>query len=77
MVGRIGRRTAVANNDQITDSVASAVESALMNVLVPALANLGGNVSVALEGDAKGLFKVVQKSGKEYYNMTGKAPFPV
>lgn len=45
MVGRIGNRTAVANNDQITEGIATAVENAMINVLVPALVsmNSGGD----------------------------------
>lgn len=46
LVGRIGSRTAVANQDQITGGIASAVESAMINVLVPALASLGGGRDV-------------------------------
>lgn len=77
MVGRIGNRTAVANNDQI----ASALEEAAYRGYVRAIADTKGysgntNVTVALEGDAKGLFKVIQKGSREYYNMTGLAPFP-
>ena len=45
LVGRIGSRTAVANNDQITEGIATAVENAMINVLVPALVsmNSGGD----------------------------------
>jgi hypothetical protein len=37
LVGRIGSRTAVANNDQITEGIATAVYNAMMS------ANQGGN----------------------------------
>lgn len=45
MVGRIGNRAAVANNDQITNAVASAVESAVVNAVV-SLGGFGGNVEI-------------------------------
>lgn len=41
LIGRWGSRTAVANQDQITTGIATAVESAMINVLVPALASIG------------------------------------
>jgi hypothetical protein len=76
MVGRIGNRTAVANNDQITNSIASAVEGALINVLVPAMANIGnGQTTVVLEGDAKGVFKLVKTESDAFRKQTGKDPF--
>lgn len=68
LVGTIGTHTAVANNDQIVSAVAQGVASAVSSVL-------GGqntNVSVTLEGDAKGLFKVVQKEGRAYSARTGQ-----
>ena len=36
-----------------------------------------GNVTVVLQGDAKGLFKVMRKEAKNYTNATGMAAFPV
>ncbi len=67
MVGRIGNRTAVANNDQITIAIANAVYDAISS------ANFGGdtNVNVTLEGDAKRLFKVVQNEARIYNKTTG------
>lgn len=68
LVGTIGSHTAVANNDQIVAAVSQGVASAVSSVL-------GGqstNVSVTLEGDAKGLFKVVQKEGRAYSARTGQ-----
>lgn len=68
MVGSIGGRTAVANNDQIVSAVSAGVAQAVSSVL-------GGqstNVNVTLEGDAKGIFKVVQKEGRAYSARTGQ-----
>lgn len=43
MIGRIGNRTAVANNDQITEGIAVAVENAMMNVLAPIITSIGSS----------------------------------
>jgi len=79
MVGRIGNRTAVANNDQITEGIAIAVENAMMNVLAPFFAKLtrnnnSGDISINIDG--KEVFRAVRNQSKQYYDMTGKAPFP-
>lgn len=68
LVGSIGSRTAVANNDQIVESVSRGVAQAVESVL----GNGRSNVTVTLEGDAKGLFKVVQKEGRAYSARTGQ-----
>lgn len=68
LVGSIGGRTAVANNDQIVSAVAQGVASAVSAVL----GTRGTNVNVTLEGDAKGIFKVVQKEGRAYSARTGQ-----
>ena len=33
------------------------------------------NVTVQIEADPDGIFRVVRKSEKEYYDRTGKGPF--
>lgn len=79
MVGRIGNRTAVANNDQITQSIAVAVENSMMNVLAPFFAKLTGNNNsgdISINIDGKEVFRAVRNQSKQYYNMTGKSPFP-
>ncbi len=43
MIGRIGNRTAVANNDQITEGIASAVKGALIEVMVPIMSAMGNS----------------------------------
>lgn len=68
LVGSIGSHTAVANNDQIVSAVSQGVASAVASVL----GNGRSNVTVTLEGDAKGLFKVVQKEGRAYSARTGQ-----
>ena len=74
MVGKIGNRTTVANNQQIVEGISSGV----YNAVVSAMAHVGGNgsnVTVQLVGDAKGLFKVVQAEGKNYQLTTGLPAF--
>lgn len=69
MVGQIGSKTAVANNEQITEAIASAVYDAMMS------ANRGGAVNVTLEGDAGKLFRVVQNEARSYTRATGNYAF--
>lgn len=74
MVGKIGNRTTVANNEQIVEGISSGVYSAVLS----AMSQFGGNrsnVNVVLEGDAKGLFRVVQNEGKTYQMSTGLPVF--
>lgn len=67
MVGQIGGHTAVANNQDIVNAVSQGVASAVASVM-----GGGSNVTVTLEGDAKGIFKVVQKEGRAYSARTGQ-----
>ena len=69
MVGSIGGRTAVANNQQITEAIATAC----YNAMSQALSENGMNVT--LQGDANGLFRVVQKQARMYRQTTGTAAF--
>ena len=71
MVGSIGGHTAVANNADIVNAVASGVASAVASVMSGA----NTNVEVVLEGDAKGLFRVVQQQARNYAVQTGKYAF--
>jgi hypothetical protein len=73
LVGRIGTKTTVANNDQITDGISSAVERAMTKVLIPALSGIGNtNTKIVLEGDAKGVFKLVRQENQSHFKRTGK-----
>lgn len=65
MVGRIGNRTAVANNDQIVEAVADGV-AAVLEVYVPQLiqAIRDGN-DTAIQIDGKTITKVVNKHNRE------------
>lgn len=73
MVGTIGNKPAVANNDQIT----SAISSAVYNAVVSAMSGFGGNtqVNVSLEGDANEMFRVVRREALTYQDRTGNPAF--
>lgn len=78
MVGRMGRRNAVANNNQIVDGIRAGVYEAMVNVLESFSG--GGNgqnteVKIYLEGDSKKLFKVIRTEGQDYQKSTGKPVF--
>lgn len=74
LVGNINGHTAVMNNDQIVSSVAAGVYNAVLSAMQ---AKGNGNVTVVLEGDARGLFKAVKAEARNYTNATGRAAFPV
>lgn len=73
LVGRIGRRTAVANNDQIVQGIASAVRSAMSGVNSP---NGGGTTRITVQNVLNG--KAIGESVIEYHNgkvkQTGHSP---
>lgn len=73
LVGTIGGNTAVMNNNQIVESVSAGVYSAV----VAALSQSKGlsNVTIQVEGDPNGIFRVVQKKANEYQRMTGNPAF--
>lgn len=56
MVGTIGGRTAVANNDQITEAISSAVYDAIVS------ASGTGETKVVIEGDMSKFLRVMQKA---------------
>lgn len=69
MVGSIGNQTAVANNDQITDAIATAT----YNAMSKALSENNGSVTFVVEGDGDQMYKIWQKKNKEYGRRTGLA----
>ena len=70
MVGSIGNRTAVANNDQIVDSVAQGVYRAV----VQAMGQSGGNQVVEAKVNDKVLFEVVVNRNRQETMRTGYNP---
>ena len=77
LVGRMGRKNAVANNGQIVEGIRIGVYQAVSAALSK-LENSQGNekeITVVLEGDAKGLFRVIRTEGQNYQKSTGKPVF--
>lgn len=69
MIGSIGGNTAVANNNQITEAIATAT----YNAMTRALSENGQNVNIVVEGDGDKMFKVFQRKQREYTRDTGFA----
>ena len=74
MVGKIGSRNAVVNNNQIIEGVANGVYNAVVSAM-SVVGNNNNNVNVTLVGDTKKIFKVVQQEGRNYQLATGNAVF--
>lgn len=83
MVGKFTNgKSVVANNMQITKGISNAVEPAVYNAMMQALMQGGnggtnGNITIVLEGDAKGLFKSVKQEADNYTRATGQPAFSV
>ena len=69
MIGSIGGNTAVANNNQITEAIATAT----YNAMTRALSENGQNVNVVVEADGDRMFKVFQKKQRDWQRTTGLA----
>ena len=70
MVGRIGGRTAVANNDQITSAIEKAVVNGMLQIL-PYFTDKESAARIYLEGDVKGLFKLSGQKGLRQTRLAG------
>ena len=73
MVGSIGRRAAVANNDQIVEAISAGVYQAVRN----ANGSNGGNnrnTTVVAQCDGKTLFKIVVDENNKVVRTTGASP---
>ena len=70
LVGSIGSRTAVANNEQITEGIARAVYAAMMRARSE---DEHGNVTVVIDG--REVFSVVQRQDEDYRKRTGQSAF--
>lgn len=77
LVGTMGGRTAVANNDQITQGIAQAVAPAVYNAVVSAMQATSSNGDIIVNIDGKQVFKVVQRQANNYIAQTGQSPFYV
>lgn len=75
LVGKFSNgKTAVANNIQITDGIEEASYRGMMRALSEYQSG-NTNVNVTLQGDADGLFKVVQNKANNYTTQTGRPAF--
>lgn len=75
LVGTMGGRTAVANNDQITQGIAQAVYNAFTSALATTNTNSSGDIVINIDG--KQVFKAVQRQATNYVAQTGQLPFPI
>lgn len=75
LVGTIGNRTAVVNNDQIVASVSDGVYEGVYAAMMAAGRDSQGTVNVILQGDAKNLFRVVREEDKRYTQQNGHSAF--
>ena len=72
MVGSIGGRTAVANNDQIVDAVSIGV----YNAVVDAMSRSGGNKQPTIvQINGREVFRAVQDESTSYQKRTGQPAF--
>lgn len=78
LVGTLGGHTAVMNNDQIVSSVSVGVAQAVKEVIQPLLkASVGNNRPIQISLDGKVIFDSTRQSAKEYFDRTGRSPYPV
>jgi len=75
LVGSMGGRTAVANNDQIV----AGIESGVYNAMVSALSGQsgGGAQNVTVNVDGRELFRIVVNQNNNVVRQTGKTPLLV
>lgn len=77
LVGTLGGHTAVMNNDQIVSSVSYGVAQAVKEVIQPLLkASVGNNRPIQISLDGKVIFDSTRQSAQEYFNRTGRSPYP-
>lgn len=78
LVGTLGNHTAVMNNDQIVSSVSVGVAQAVKEVIQPLLkTSIGNNRPIQISLDGKVIFDSTRQSAKEYFDRTGRSPYPV
>lgn len=77
LVGKMGNRSAVANNNQIIAGIRAGVFEAVVNAFesMQGSSNRGQEIRIYLEGDAKKLFKMIRQEGNNYQKQTGNPVF--
>lgn len=74
LVGNIGGRTAVVNNDQIVASVSDGVARAVASVLG---SGRSANQPIQVYLDGRLVFESTRNYANDFYNRTGRSPYPV
>ena len=74
MVGTMGGRSAVANNDQIVEGIKTGVREGVLEAMMTG-GGKSADVNVYLEGDSGKLFKVVKVEADKYTASTGRPAF--
>lgn len=78
LVGTLGGHTAVMNNDQIVSSVSVGVAQAVKEVIQPLVkTSVGNNRPIQISLDGKVIFDSTRQSAQEYFDRTGRSPYPV
>ena len=79
MVGKIGNKTAVANNQQIERGISDAVYNALVPVLTEvanSINNMGNNNTLFVEGVSDGdIVRIVERENRNFVKRTGRPLF--
>lgn len=77
LVGRMGNRSAVANNNQIIAGIRAGVFEAVVNAFesMQGSSNRSQEIRIYLEGDTKKLFKMIRQEGNNYQKQTGNPVF--
>ncbi len=73
LVGNFGGQVGVANNDQIIQGIRQAAYEGFLAAM--AQGGSSGGVTVVLEGDAAGVFKLVRQEERNNYRKTGNSVF--
>ena len=74
LVGKFSNgKTAVANNDQITKGIEEAAYRGMVRAI--GQMNTSSEVNVHLQGDAEGVFRLVQNQANKYTKSTGRNAF--
>ncbi len=76
LVGQFSNgRTAVANNEQITQGIAEAVYPAVYDAVSAAMANNNRDGDIVINMDGREVFRVTRQYAREYYKKTGSPAF--
>lgn len=74
MVGTMGGKSVVANNDQIVKGIASAVGPAVYNAMMSAMSSGGDNTTV-INIDGKAVFQAVRNQDRTFRGTNGHSAF--